>query len=29
MPTKIAVNLPVRDLPRSTRFFGALGFPAD
>ena len=29
MPTKIAVNLPVRDLSRSTRFFGALGFPAD
>lgn len=29
MPTKIAVNLPVRDLPRSTRFFGALGFPSD
>jgi predicted lactoylglutathione lyase len=29
MPTKIAVNLPVRDLPESARFFGALGFPAD
>lgn len=26
MPTKIFVNLPVRDLARSKAFFGALGF---
>ena len=29
MVTKIAVNLPVRDLAESARFFSALGFPAD
>src|SRR5215472_13726352 len=29
MATKIAVNLPVRDLAESARFFSALGFPAD
>ena len=29
MATEIAVNLPVRDLAESTRFFGALGFPSD
>jgi uncharacterized protein len=29
MSIKIAVNLPVRDLADSTRFFAELGFPAD
>jgi predicted lactoylglutathione lyase len=29
MSTKIAVNLPVKDLAASTRFFAALGFPGD
>ena len=29
MPTKIAINLPVKDLRESTAFFAALGFPAD
>ena len=29
MSTKIAVNLPVKDLAASTRFFTKLGFPAD
>ena len=29
MPTKIAINLPVKDLRESTTFFTALGFPAD
>jgi predicted lactoylglutathione lyase len=29
MSTKIAVNLPVNDLSRSTRFFAALGFAPD
>ena len=29
MVTKVAVNLPVRDLAESARFFSALGFPAD
>jgi predicted lactoylglutathione lyase len=29
MSTKIAVNLPVKDLAASTRFFSALGFPGD
>lgn len=29
MPTKIAVNLPVKDLAASTRFFTALGFARD
>jgi uncharacterized protein len=29
MPTKIAVNLPVKDLAASTRFFAELGFPSD
>ena len=29
MTTKIAVNLPVRDLAESARFFSALGFPSD
>src|SRR5215831_16104268 len=29
MPTKIAVNLPVKDLAASARFFAALGFPPD
>jgi len=29
MPTKIAVNLPAKDLRESTAFFAALGFPAD
>jgi predicted lactoylglutathione lyase len=27
MATKIFVNLPVRDLARSTEFFTGLGFP--
>ena len=29
MPTKIAVNLPVKDVRESAAFFAALGFPAD
>jgi len=29
MVTKIAINLPVRDLAASARFFSALGFPSD
>jgi len=29
MVTKIAINLPVRDLAESARFFSALGFPSD
>ena len=29
MSIKIAVNLPVKDLADSTRFFAELGFPAD
>ena len=29
MPTKIAINLPVKDLRESAAFFAALGFPAD
>jgi predicted lactoylglutathione lyase len=29
MPTKIYVNLPVKDLPRSTEFFSKLGFSFD
>jgi uncharacterized protein len=29
MSTKIVVNLPVKDLARSTRFFAALGFSPD
>ena len=29
MAIKIAVNLPVRDLDASARFFSALGFPSD
>jgi predicted lactoylglutathione lyase len=29
MSTKIAVNLPVKDLAASARFFAALGFPPD
>jgi uncharacterized protein len=29
MSIKIAVNLPVKDLADSTRFFAKLGFPAD
>jgi uncharacterized protein len=29
MPTKIYVNLPVKDLARSTEFFGKLGFSFD
>jgi hypothetical protein len=29
MSIKIAVNLPVKDLAHSTRFFAELGFPAD
>jgi predicted lactoylglutathione lyase len=29
MPTKIAVNLPVKDLAKSSRFLASLGFPSD
>ena len=29
MSTKIAINLPVKDLAASTRFFTGLGFPTD
>lgn len=29
MSIKIAVNLPVKDLTESTRFFAGLGFPSD
>ncbi|HKF33549.1 MAG TPA: hypothetical protein VKB37_14380 [Jatrophihabitantaceae bacterium] len=29
MSTKIAVNLPVKNLAESTRFFSELGFSAD
>jgi len=29
MSTKIAINLPVKDLAASTRFFTELGFPTD
>jgi uncharacterized protein len=29
MPTKIAVNLPVKDVAESTRFFASLGFSSD
>ena len=29
MATKVFVNLPVKDLARSTEFFTGLGFPLD